>query len=123
MFLLLLAAFVIGLLLVVQALIEASSLHSALGDVSTGSAVSGLDAGLFDLSLSDLRLALWPTMQAERRRMLEEDQLHLDYQQRSLPRLSQPYPDIHRWSRAKRRKMLRGLEWLISHYAQRWPPG
>lgn len=122
-FMLLPTAIIIGLLLVLHTLREASSLPPATGGASTGASFSGLGAGLFDLSLSNLRLAVWPTMQAKRRRLLEEDQLHLDHQQRSLPRLSQPYPDIHRWSRAKRRKMLEGLEWLSSHYAQRWPAG
>jgi hypothetical protein len=53
--------------------------------------------------------------------ILEEDQEYLDSQQRALPRRQEPHPHIRKWSAAKKRKTLQGLEWLIDNYDQRWP--
>lgn len=53
---------------------------------------------------------------------VEMDEEYLEAEHLALPRLNEPYPNIDEWSMEKKRKTLKGLEWLLKHYEDRWRP-
>lgn len=53
---------------------------------------------------------------------LSMDEEYLEPEHLALPRLNEPYPNIDEWSIEKKQKTLKGLEWLLAHYNDRWQP-
>ena len=57
-----------------------------------------------------------------RAQVIAMDEQYLEPEHLALPRLAEPYPDLATWSDEKKQKNLRGLDWLIEHYNERWRP-
>ena len=59
---------------------------------------------------------------ATRAQMIAMDEQYLEPEHLALPRLAEPYPNLDSWSNERKEKTLRGLDWLIEHYDERWRP-
>jgi hypothetical protein len=57
-----------------------------------------------------------------RAQTIAADEEYLEPEHLALPRKAEPYPILEEWPIEKKEKALRGLDWLIKNYNERWRP-